>query len=239
MPSPTIRVINWHDRPWINREFQQFCGQYRLDEASGLYFEFETPAAQRALISRTFLRLPDPLRNAALYLNLTVGTTNMSATRSGSLSAVYGAWDASNHSRIVPHLEMTQTSLSSQFVFPHLVHECCHLFWAIQSRSAKAQYAWKMVELLDCGFIEVTGYAQGFFDDWQRQLDNDEPGASHRRRHAMDKWVMESFCESIAKLCCPSYKENENRDTESMLDRRRSAMVEIFELSLEDQLEVA
>jgi hypothetical protein len=51
--------------------------------------------------------------------------------------------------------------------------------------------------------------------------------------------VMESFCESIAKLCCPSYKENEERDTELLLETRRSAIGEIFELCLEDRLEVA
>jgi hypothetical protein len=239
MPSPTIRVINWHDRQWLNREFQQFCGRYRLDEASGLYFEWETPAAHRALISRTFLRLPDPLRKVALYLRLTVSTTNKPGTRSGSLSAVYGAWEASSHSRISPHLEMTQTSLSSQFVFPHLVHECCHLFWAIQSHAAKTRFARKMVELIEHGFIEVTGYAQGFFDEWQKLAFDDGPGAIQCRQHALEKWVMELFCESIAKLCCPSYKENEERDTELLLETRRSAIGEIFELCLEDRLEVA
>ena len=88
----------------------------------------------------------------------------MPSTLSGNLSAVYGSWNQFDQNRISPHLEMTTISLASEFVFPHLVHECCHLFWAIQSKAAKDSYTCAIVELVDAPFIEVTDYAQGYFD---------------------------------------------------------------------------
>ncbi|CAN5678519.1 hypothetical protein BH10CYA1_BH10CYA1_63690 [soil metagenome] len=240
MPTETIKVISWTDRSWVRRQYQQFSGRFRLDETSGLYFDVETPIAHRKLISRTFLKLPGKVRHAAVYLGLTVSTTNRPATLSGDQSAVYGAWDRP-HSQISPHLEITQASLTPEFVFPHLVHECCHLLWAIQTKAARAAYTNEIRTLVEelgaDDFIEVTGYAQTFFDAWQEALlIADGLGILHRRNLALDKWVMESFCESVAKICCPTYKEREERHTEGLLELRQAAMAEHFELTLESRL---
>lgn len=243
MPSKTIKTISWTDRSWVRRQYQQFCGRYELDESSGLYFDVETPLAHRKLISRTFLRLPKQIRQAAIYLGLTVSTTSSPSTLSGDQSAVYGDWDRA-HFQISPHLEMTEASLSSQLVFPHLLHECCHLFWAIQTRAARAAYindiraqAEEIKDQDDNGFIEVTTYAQSFFDDWQATLLLEEfSGVHHRRNLALTKWVTESFCESVAKICFRAYKESEERYTDDLLELRQAAMAEHFELTLESRL---
>jgi len=210
-----------------------------LDERSGLYFDWETPIAHRKLISRTFLKLPKQVRQAAIYLGLTVSTTDRPCTVSGDQSAVYGAWDRP-HSQISPHLEMTETSLTPELVFPHLLHECCHLFWAIQTKAAKATYTNETTALLDDEFIEVTTYAQSFLDAWQQSLlIADGFGIQQRRNRALDKWVMESFCESVAKICCPTYKEREERHTQQLLEWRQAAMAEHFDLTLATEFVIA
>ncbi len=236
MPAKTIKTISWTDRSWVRRQYQQFCGRYELDERSGLYFDVETPLAHRKLISRTFLKLPKQVRQAALYLGLTVSTTSNPSTLSGDQSAVYGDWDRA-HAQISPHLEMTEASLAPELVFPHLLHECCHLFWAIQTRSARTAYTYDIAAQVDDDFIEVTTYTQSFFDAWQKALLlEDSPGVLHRRNLALNKWVMESFCESVAKICCPTYKESEERHTEALLEMRQATMAEHFELTLTSRL---
>lgn len=232
MPPKTERVISFNDRPWMRREYQQFCGRYELDDPSGLYFDSETPATHRMLISRNFLRLPRQLREAALYLGLTVSTTNNRGTASGNQSAVYGDWERQDN-RIMPHLEMSASSLNSALSLPHLVHECCHLFWAVQSKAAKLAYIDKMLALLEerfgtDDFVEVTGYAQDYFDEWRKLLDADGYAIATRRNRALEKWAMESFCESVAKICCPSYKQDEGRQTGDLLQERLKVMSEEF-----------
>ena len=238
MPSTLTRTIGTFERPWLNRHYQRFSGRFQLDKASGLYFDSETPAAHRKLISATFLQLPKTLRDVAIYLGLTVSTTDMPGTLSGSLSAVYGSWDSADHSRISPHLEMTTISLTPEFVFPHLVHECSHLFWAIQSKAAKARFTREMLDIVVHSFVEVTDYAQDYFDEWQELLGQEIPFIQQRRNRALDQWVLESFCESVAKLCCPLYKQKEGRQTDTLLEARQAAIAEHFDLVLENQLEL-
>jgi hypothetical protein len=238
MPSTLTRTIGTFERPWLNRHYQRFSGRFQLDKASGLYFDSETPAAHRKLISATFLQLPKTLRDVAIYLGLTVSTTDMPGTLSGSLSAVYGSWDHSDHCRISPHLEMTTISLTPEFVFPHLVHECSHLFWAIQSKAAKARYTRKMMSIVDQPFLEVTDYAQDFYDEWHELLGQEIPFIQQRLSRTLDQWVLESFCESVAKLCCPLYKQKEGRQTDTLLEARQAAIAEHFDLVLENQLEL-
>lgn len=232
MPSKTIKIISWSDRSWMSRQYQQFCGRFELDETSGLYFDVETPAAHRKLIVRTFLKFPKQVRDAAAFLELTVSTTTSPGTVSGNQSAVYGAWDRP-HSQISPHLQMTETSLASELVFPHLLHECCHLFWAIQSKAAKMAFKDEMEELLNDAFVEVTAYAESYLNEWRQALILPAGmGIQQRRNRARDQWVMESFCESVAKICCPAYKEHEDRHTQQLLERRQAAMVRHFQLML-------
>jgi hypothetical protein len=231
LPTKTERVITWTDRSWVRRQYQQFCGRFELDETSGLFFDWNTPESNRQLISRNFSRLPQSLRAAALYLKLTVSTTNNAYTLSGNHSAVYGDWER-QHAQISPHLEMSASSLHAAIAFPHLVHECCHLFWAIQSRAAKAAYIDKMVTLAEQlgtdEFVEVTGYAQSYFDEWRGLRDAEGTGADLMRKRTMHKWAMESFCESVAKICCPTYKEAEKRDARVLLAERLKIMREEF-----------
>lgn len=236
MPTRTIKTISWTDRSWVRRQYQQFCGRYELDEKSGLYFDVDTPSAHRKLISRTFLTLPAQVRRAALYLGLTVSTTSNPSTLSGDQSAVYGDWDRA-HEQISPHLEMTEGSLAPELVFPHLLHECCHLFWAIQTRTARAAYINDIQTQVDDDFIEVTTYTQFFYDAWKETLLLEESsGILHRRNLALTKWVMESFCESVAKICYPTYKESEERQTDELLELRQATVAEHFELTLESRL---
>lgn len=237
-PNAPTKIISWSGRSWVNRELQAFCGTYELDQASGLYFASETPKGHRRLISRLFLRLPEELREAALYLGLTVSTTSARKTRSGDQSAVYGAWDR-GHAQISPHLEMTETSLSDALAMPHLLHECAHLFWSIQSAAAKARYTRAMVALVVPAFVEVTTYAQHFFDEWQDSRALNGFAAAHRENRALEKWVTESFCESAARLHCPDYKAEEGREVDDLLLARREAMERCFTLSLDCRMAVA
>jgi hypothetical protein len=232
MEAKTDRVITWNERPWVRRQYQQFCGRFVLDEASGLFFDCHTPEWDRRLISSNFSKLPSALREAALYLKLTVSTTSNDYTLSGNESAVYGDWER-KHDQISPHLEMSAASLHSASAFPHLVHECCHLLWAILSRTAKTAYIEKMVavveELGTENFVEVTSYAQSYFDEWRHLIGAEGVGVDFRRRRVMEKWAVESFCESVAKICCPTYKEAEKRDASQVLEARLKVMREEFD----------
>ncbi len=227
--APAVRNVTWTDRPWVRRQYQQFCGRFELYETSGLYFDAQTPEHDRQLISLNFLKLPTPLCKAALYLGLTVSTTKNPSTASGNHSAVYGDWERP-HAQISPHLEMSAASLNSAVSLPHLVHECCHLFWAVQSKAAKLAYIQRLVVLVEerfgaANFVEVSKYAQDYFDEWRKLIDAPpEFGIASRRIRALEKWAMESFCESVAKACCPSYKEGEMRSTEYLLEARLLAM---------------
>ncbi len=235
MPSTTIRIIDRSNRPWISRELQQFCGFYRLDEPSHLYFDIATPPEHCALISHTFLKAPGRLRAAALYLELTVSTTSQPQTKYGFLSAVYGDWAQHRHKLISPHLEMSAPSLAPELVQPHLVHECSHLFWAIQSTGARDAFVGAMVELMKNNLHEVTDYAQGFYNEWQKLLKLLHQGGEAivaRLNRALEKWVTESFCESVAKICCPGYKHYEEREAEPLLDERRKLIASHFGLEL-------
>jgi len=190
------------------------------------------------LISNTFIQLPVPLRQAAIYLGLTVSTTQNPHTLSGDQSAVYGSW-SSDHSHISPHLEMSETSLSSVLIFPHLLHECSHLFWAIQTQTAKDRYKSLMMATCKTGFVEVTTYAHGFYNEWQKLLLMDGFAIQQRRANALDKWVVESFCETVAKICCPWYKTEENRCNDELLKSRHEAIYENFGLAIDRQYRVA
>lgn len=229
MPGKTERTITRSERSWVNREYQIFCGRYELDEASGLFFDEVTPASHRSLIAGDFLLMPRRLRDAALYLGLTVSTTNKMRTMSGNNSAVYGDWERP-HSLISPHLEMTALSLTSALRFPHLVHECSHLFWAVQAKTPMQAYVGKMLALVEriCGgggdLFDVTAYAQRFFDEWRELPDANDAGMVARRRRAFEKWVVESFCESVAVLCCAAYRDRHGVDTDALLAYRLEAM---------------
>jgi hypothetical protein len=54
-------------------------------------------------------------------------------------------------------------------------------------------------------------------------------GVDFRRRRVMEKWAVESFCESVAKICCPTYKEAEKRDASQVLEARLKVMREEFD----------
>ncbi len=234
MNTETIRIVNWTQRHWARRELQRFCGRFRLDEKSGLYFDCESPVPQCNQIAQTFVQLPPLIQQAALYLKLTVSTTQALRTLYGDQSAVYGDWNRV-HSQISPHLEMTATSLTSTLCFPHLVHECCHLFWAIQTIAARAQYTNANLALVTANFKEVTNYAQDYFDGWHSLLRSDDPAMQQRRDAAREKWLKESFCESAAKTCCPAYKAEENRHTFDLLKARQQIANDTFGLMLDRQ----
>lgn len=235
MSIPTVRTITRNERAWLNREFQMFCGRFELDQSSGLFFAELTPGYHRQMIGEDFLALPLKLREVALYLGLTVSTTKEQRTSSGHASAVYGDWDRP-HSKISPHLEMSVASLdSTRLCLAHLAHECSHLFWAVQPEPARAAYIQKMLALVEkfrAGgdeFVEVTAYAQRQFDALNLLPESDDPGIVARRARLINKWAMESFCESVAKLCFASYQSEEGRQTDELLAFRLQAMKEEFD----------
>jgi hypothetical protein len=213
----TSRTIGRSDRPWVNKELQQFVGRFELDAQSGLYFDCHTPSEHRALISATFLKLPVLLRNAAITLGLTVSTTMRGRTRSGHLSTAYGAWDESDPARISPHIEMSIVSLSPELIVAHLAHEISHVFWAVQSQSAQALYTGMMRKLALPNFQDVTEYARQFF-----------------AKGVLDKWVLESFCETVGKLCYPAYGDPESAAVVSVLAARHAAMQSSFGLTVQE-----
>lgn len=229
------KTIDWPQRQWATREFQRFCGRFELDEHSGLYFDCETVQNHKALISKTFPHLPTSVRQAALYLALTVSTTQNAHTINGDQSAVYGAWER-DHAHISPHLEMSAASLNSELILPHLIHECCHLFWVIQDKDARQRYTNEMIRLVSDDFVDVTLYAQRWLLDWKRQPDTTDGATQERRRRALNKWVTESFCESVSRLCCPWYKSDERLDASGLLERRHQAISNNFGLSIARQI---
>jgi hypothetical protein len=226
------RIVCWPERSWATREFQRFTGRFDLDETSGLYFDCDIYSPHKRLIVQAFRYTPDLLRQAANTLALTVSTTRAPRTLLGDQSAVYGDWDRPPH-QISPHLEMSEASIVPELLLPHLVHECSHLFWALQSKSARDRYHQEILKLVDGHAEEVTLYAQRFFNSWQKSIE--AGGAAETSRRAAQKWLVESFCETVSKICCPWYKEEELLDPVHLIRARHVIMESIFGLVVSTQ----
>jgi hypothetical protein len=206
MSLPDTKIVDRRNCSWMNRSFQNLCGLYVRDEVTNLFFHEQMPAEHQNKIVEAFDRLSPTLRESAESLGLTINTTNSPRTLAGHESSVYGDWQRVP-GRISPHLEMTRTSLSAELIVPHLAHECCHLFFALLSDPDRKEYVARAARNVSADLVEVTAYAQRFFDEWQQTLTlSDElPYVSHRRAAARQRWVLESLCETVAIMHCDHY----------------------------------
>jgi hypothetical protein len=206
MSLPDTKFVNSRNCSWMNRRFQNLCGLYVRDEVTNLFLHEQMPAEHKNKIIEAFNRLSPTLRESAEFLGLTINTTNSPRTLAGHASSVYGDWQRVPE-RISPHLEMTRTSLSPELIVPHLAHECCHLFFALLSDEDREEYIVRAARNVSADFVEVTPYAQRFFDEWQQTLTlSDElPYVSSRRAAACRRWIVESLCETVAIMHCEHY----------------------------------
>lgn len=234
---PTVayrkRVITHSDRPWaFCRKYQQFLGVYVEDPESGLYFCELTAASSRARISRAFLGLSDQLQNLCLQYQVTFSTCP-GWTINGNSSSLYSNFKESRRERISPHIEMSFRSLTDDLLVPHLVHEVCHIWWRHQSVERRRAYTQFLVDSCSGRTIEVSEYVQEFFADWRRSLEipDSESYAQNHRACYLEQWAEESFCDTVAKLVAPNYR-NQWRGSNVNLELRRAMIKELMLLDI-------
>lgn len=233
MRTKTTRLIGLAERPWAySRNFQHLLGTFREEPSIGLYFAEDTPHDNVALIAGAFGRLPAQLQSLCREFDLTFSTCSGS-TANGNSSTCYADFKRSNRRQIAPHIEMGSRSLKPDMVLPHLSHETAHIWWSNLSQQARSTYTAFLVDSCPAETEEVTGYAQEFFQDWQRSLSipDSESYAKTHRAHYLEKWAAESFCETVAAIVDRRYPSISDKSTAD-LSVRRQKILELTGLDL-------
>lgn len=211
-------------RSWINRELQHFLGGYRRSR-SGLYVMEGTPVRVARRICSTFLLCPEQLRTVAKEHDLTVSLSLFDLTKAGNACTIYGAWSGRNPKEISPHLEIGKVSLPGEFLFPHMVHELSHLFWKTRPQDARERYRAFLTGSTGKDDREVTPFSHDHLEEF---LEGKVQKASQPSQHSrivagrQERWIEESFCETVAALVVPGYPfDDEWKPTIDYVERRR------------------
>ncbi len=223
MRTKTTRRIGLRERPWAySRNFQHMLGIFVEEPSSGLFFAEHTPEENVALIACHFRRLPPQLQALGRELELTFSTCE-GATANGNSSTCYADFKRRDRREIAPHIEMGTRSLKPDMVLAHLAHEVCHLWWSSLRPGGRTAYMQYLIDSASPQSVEVTAYAQEFFEDWLRcqSIPDSEPYASAHRQHYLEKWAAESFCETVAALVDPHYPSRNEKSTVDLPARRR------------------
>lgn len=211
-------------RSWINRELQHFLGGYRRSR-SGLYVMEGTPVRAARRICSTFLLCPEQLRAVAKEHDLTVSLSLFDRTKAGNSCTIYGAWYGRNPKEISPHLEIGKVSLPGDFLFPHMVHELSHLFWKTRPLEARELYRAFLTGSTGKDDREVTPYSHDHLEEFlEGKSQKASPSSQHSRIVAgrQERWVEESFCETVAALVVPGYPfDGDWKPTIDYVERRR------------------
>jgi len=240
MATQAVISLGPRERYWANppaeRSWQRFWGTFVCDSGSGLYFASGSHAGHRKNLVRAFQTLPVPLRKTCLDWRVTFNFAEL-FTASGNSSTFYGDFSQRSKELVSPHIEMGPTSLQPDFILPHLGHELSHLFWRTSSESQRQQFRQFLMESCRSGktTIEVTDYVQERFMRY-RQLAQTKvkPGeyvSLIERDTCLERWIEESFCDTMAALIAPSYPSLRSDRTVD-LESRRIVINSIFALSL-------
>ncbi len=217
--------LNSSNRSWATREYACFQGTFKLDAASGLYFDSSTPEVHKARIRATFACMPSQLMLIARRMQLTVSTTAGRTRANHSYCTIYGNW--SNY-RPSPHLEISLGSLSTDLFFGHLVHELSHLWWFAGTEPMRRQFEHELVESQLESIVEITDYVHAKYLDWLHAIKTNQPGGCQKAYLRL--WVLESFAESSAACAIEGYQSAEcNVD----IELRRSMIQRVADLDIE------
>lgn len=227
MPRVITHTIS--SRSWINRELQHFLGGYKRSR-SGLYVMEGTPVRAARRICSTFLLCPEQLQTVAKEHDLTVSLSLFDRTKAGNSCTIYGAWSGRNPKEISPHLEIGKVSLPGELLFPHMVHELSHLFWKTRPQDARERYRAFLtgsIGVTGKRLREVTPYSHDHLEEFLegKSLQRSSSQSSQHSRIVagrQERWVEESFCETVAALVVPGYPfEDDWKPTIDFVERRR------------------
>lgn len=198
--SAPLRVIGIEQRLWARRrEFQKFYGYYQLHGESGLYFAQGSDKVHIELVLAAFLKLPEVFKDLCHQWQVTFSFAER-YTAIGSMSAFYADFTAESADFISPHIEMSDQSLSDTMVLPHLAHELAHLFWRTRIKSQRIAYRDFLENSCGSDTLEVTAYVQDLYGDYLNSLSRLRlcGGSPIAHCSVRDRWVQESFCETVA-----------------------------------------
>lgn len=234
------KIVDLSSRPWARRrEYQNFTGRYRRHKC-GLWFDTDVDAEHVKLIAEAFAGLPWQLIKLAKEYELTVNVSSLDFTNDGNSATIYADWDNTNDKYVAPHVQFGLRSLQSQLLKPHFTHELSHLWFRRRcSLAQRAEYAKFVLATMKRGDVEVTEYVQStyFLDylDYTEKADETRTAKSRADIIAMklNRWVEESFCETVAAIRFPGYPFYEWKTTVDLEERRRviEEIVKVLPLS--------
>lgn len=221
------KLVDSRTRPWAGKTFQYVLGRYEL-HSCGLFMHFDMEDEHVPPVARSFTSCPDQLKHLASQYELTVDVSPFSGTRCSDTCTMYGNWSASGFKHVSPHLEIGRRAFGDN-LSPFMAHELSHLWWASLPAEAKARYQDFLISQTSSSDFDVTEYAHSFFVEYQSRKKKlgtktsslSSPGPI---KWTVEKWVTESFCETVALLSFPDYKSDESWTVSVDLEARREAI---------------
>jgi hypothetical protein len=231
----TLLKIGPKERHWAHppadRSWQRFWGTFELHPASGLYVELGSNATHLKNLARAFQNLPEQLQALGREWCVTFNFAEL-FTANGNASTFYADFNQRSKELISPHIEMGKTSLQPSYIRAHLSHELSHLYWRTRTEQERDQFRQFLRETCSQRTIEITEYVHEHFETCLQIT-----GARANALLAWDKptiferWVEESFCDTIAVLVDPDYPSYDRSSTVD-LAIRKMAICSIFGLTL-------
>lgn len=225
------KIVDLSSRPWARRrEYQNFIGRYKKHEC-GLWFDTEVAAKRVKLVADAFLELPWQLIELAREYQLTVSISSMDYTSDGNSATIYADWDNTNDKDVAPHVHFGLRSLQTQLLKPHFTHELSHLWFRRRcSLAQRAEYAKFLLATMKRGELEVTEYVHDtYFVDYLEYAENADSTRTAKSRAdiikmKLNRWIEESFCETVAAIKFPGYPFSEWVTTVDL--KKRSKVIE-------------
>ena len=240
MATQAVISLGPRERYWANppaeRSWQRFWGTFERHSGSGLYFASGSHPGHRKNLVNAFQTIPVPLRKTCLEWRVTFNFAEL-FTASGNSSTFYGDFSQRSKDLVSPHIEMGTYSLEAEYILPHLAHELSHLFWRTRTEAEREQYRQFLLESCHRGknTIEVTDYVQERFLRYRKvhsaKAKDGEFIGSIERQSSRERWMEESFCDTMAALIAPSYPSLRGDRTVD-LESRRIVINSVFGLDL-------
>jgi hypothetical protein len=185
-----------------------------------LYVECGSDATHLKNLARAFQQLPTQLQETCLEWRVTFNFA-MLCTASGNSSTFYGDFTRSTKEGVSPHVEMGRKSLQPSYILAHLTHELCHLFWRTRSQKEQELYRQFLRETCTEDTVEITEYVHEYFESHLKAVGGKSAEAkSWNKASCFNRWVEESFCDTIAAIVDPAYPSYNDHSTVDLATRR-------------------
>jgi len=240
MATPAVISLGPRERYWANppaeRSWATLLGTFERHSGSGLYFASGSHPGHRKNLVNAFQNIPVQLRKTCLEWRVTFNFAEL-FTASGNSSTFYGDFSQRSKELVSPHIEMGTVSLQADYILPHLAHELSHLFWRTRTEAQRQQYRQFLLESCRRGkvTIEVTDYVQERFLRYRKIVDGRTKGGPYigsiEKETCSERWMEESFCDTMAGFIAPSYPSL-RKDRTVDLESRRIVINSIFGLEL-------